>query len=419
MLNRRPFSGWIALTIASLAMVCTLPGRTQGLGLITDPLLRDLHLRELQWANVNLAATLIGALFCIGIGRLIDQLGARRVLASVIALLGLSIIAMSRVHGMTGLVLTVTLTRGFGQSALSVISLAIVGKWFVRKLSLAMGIYSILIGIGFMIAFPGVQFAVERIGWRPVWLMMGCVMILIVTPICVALLRSTPESVGQLADGGPATDSGADPEDSPTSGATLSEALATPAFWAFGIASSAFGLISSGILLFNEALLRELGFGSDVFRQLQVVLVFSGLLANFAGGWLGQKWSLGRLMGVAMLLMGVALAALPLARSRSQVIAYAISMGVSGGIVTVVFFTCWGKMFGRQHLGKIQGIAQLLTVLASALGPLLVAWSLDATGSYKPLLHWAAPLAVMLGLICFLVPLPNSVADMEPAISQS
>jgi len=410
MSKRRHFSGWNALVIASLAMVCTLPGRTQGLGLITDPLLRDLGLDELRWANVNLVATLIGAAFCIGVGRLIDRFGARRVLSLVVALLGASIIAMSRVHGVATLLLTVTLTRGFGQSALSVVSLAIVGKWFVRKLSLAMGLYSILLGIGFMIAFPGVQAAVEHMGWRHVWFVMGWVMILIVAPLSAIILRSTPESIGQVVDGNASPAQHDRPQDSPIVGATLAEALATPVFWAFGIASSAFGLISSGILLFNEALLRELGYGSNVFRELQVVLVLSGLIANFAGGWAGQKWSLGKLMCLGMLLMGVAMAALPIAHAPGAVLAYAICMGVSGGIVTVVFFTCWGKIFGRQHLGKIQGAAQLLTVLASAVGPLLVAWSLHVTGSYKPLLHWAGPISIVLGIACWLVPMPTQTA---------
>src|SRR2546425_2004517 len=36
----RFYYGWIVLGVAALAMVGTLPGRTQGLGLITEPLLR-------------------------------------------------------------------------------------------------------------------------------------------------------------------------------------------------------------------------------------------------------------------------------------------------------------------------------------------------------------------------------------------
>jgi hypothetical protein len=29
-------------------------------------------------------------------------------------------------------------------------------------------------------------------------------------------------------------------------------------------------------------------------------------------------------------------------------------MGISGGVVTVVFFPVWGQVYGRSHLGKIQ-----------------------------------------------------------------
>ena len=62
----RIYSGWIALAIAALGMVATLPGRTQGLGLITVPLLGDLHLSEVTYGSINLWATLIGASCCIG-----------------------------------------------------------------------------------------------------------------------------------------------------------------------------------------------------------------------------------------------------------------------------------------------------------------------------------------------------------------
>ena len=40
--GRDIYYGWVVLGVAALAMVGTLPGRTQGLGLITEPLLADL-----------------------------------------------------------------------------------------------------------------------------------------------------------------------------------------------------------------------------------------------------------------------------------------------------------------------------------------------------------------------------------------
>ena len=54
------WSGWINVVVAAVVMLATLPGRTQGLGLITEPMLRDLHLDRVAYANINLWATLLG-----------------------------------------------------------------------------------------------------------------------------------------------------------------------------------------------------------------------------------------------------------------------------------------------------------------------------------------------------------------------
>ena len=38
------YYGWVNLAIAAVAMVGTLPGRTQGLGLVTEPLIADFRI---------------------------------------------------------------------------------------------------------------------------------------------------------------------------------------------------------------------------------------------------------------------------------------------------------------------------------------------------------------------------------------
>src|SRR5687768_7450029 len=141
----RAYYGWWIVLVAAAAMVGTLPGRTQGLGLITEPLLRDLGMDRVTFAQLNLWGTLAGALFGIGIGRLMDRYGARSVLTGVAAVLGAIVCAMSQVQGAAALAVSITLTRGFGQSALSVISIATVGHWFVRRIDAAMAVYSIVL----------------------------------------------------------------------------------------------------------------------------------------------------------------------------------------------------------------------------------------------------------------------------------
>ena len=62
-------------------MVATLPGRTPGLGLVTEPLLQDLNLDRVSYANMNLWATLLGALVCFPAGWAIERVGLRWITA--------------------------------------------------------------------------------------------------------------------------------------------------------------------------------------------------------------------------------------------------------------------------------------------------------------------------------------------------
>src|SRR5437867_12407350 len=125
MTGRRAFYyGWANLVIAALAMVATLPGRTQGLGLVTEPLIADFRLDRVAYANINLWATLLGSLFCLPCGRLTDRFGPRIMLAGLMSSLGVTVLVMARsssLAGLAGLWVTITLTRGLGQSALSVV----------------------------------------------------------------------------------------------------------------------------------------------------------------------------------------------------------------------------------------------------------------------------------------------------------
>lgn len=403
-LARLPFYyGWVNLSVAALAMVGTLPGRTQGLGLITESLLNDLQIDRLLFAQINFWAALIGALFCIGVGRLIDRFGSRSVLAVVAFALGAVVLLTTRVHSVFWLAILLTLTRGFGQSALSVISLTMVGQWFVRRLNLAMGIYTIALSIGFMIAFPVVIEIVKHSGWRIAWGGIGGALLLGLLPAALLLARRSPEACGVSLDGEKAQ---AGQMEEAKTGFTLWQALGTPAFWVFALASSVYGLIASGIALFNESILIERGFDKTIYSYSLIITALTALVGNFLGGWLTSKWTMNRLMALAMGLLMTSLLALPHVRNFGQVAVYAVVMGISGGFIIVIFFSFWSAAFGRAHLGKIQGVAQSLTVLASAIGPVLLAECAARTGSYAAMFYILAAVVGILGLSAWFVALP-------------
>lgn len=405
--TRFPFYyGWVNVAVAAAAMVGTLPGRTQGLGLITEPLLKDLQIDRVLFAQINLWATLIGALFCLGVGRLIDRFGSRAVLTCISLMLGTVVLLMSSAKGVLLIALLITLTRGLGQSALSVVSITIVGQWFVRRVNLAMAVYTILLSVGFMMAFPTVGAVVAGSGWRAAWAGVGGALLLALVPAAWLLVRRTPEACGLSTDG-EMQEAKAEPEYVKT-GYTLREAIATPAFWVFALSSSVYGLIASGIALFNESILAERGFDAFTYYRSLVIVALTALVGNFLGGWLTIKWSMKRLMALAMWLLAISLLALPHVKTQTHVVMYALVMGLAGGFVMVIFFSFWSSSYGRANLGKIQGAAQMFTVLASAVGPLILAECVARTGSYAVVFYLMASVVLMLGLSAWFVPLPHA-----------
>jgi MFS family permease len=396
--RRDDWTGWINVVVASVIMLATLPGRTQGLGLITEPMLRDLQLDRVTYANINLWATLLGAAICLPIGRTFDRVGLRATTFGLTLLLALVVWTMSRLAGGAMLVFWLVLaTRALGQSALSVASITAVGKSFDRRVGVAMGVYSVLLSVFFAAAFVAVGNSVRVSGWRTAWAQVALGLVLFAAPV-VLFLRERPAH----PESGPADGDG--------TGLSLLAALRTPAFWIFGGATSLFGLVSSGLGLFNEAVLAERGFNQQTYVTFLAATSVIALVGQLACGWLTLRWSMPRLLSLAMLIYGAALAALPLLTTLAQLWIFAVLIGLSGGMITVIFFAVWRQAFGAAHLGRIQGAAQMLTVLASAIGPLLFAQCAALTGSYTPVLWTLAPCVLLLSVAALRVRMPSPTA---------
>jgi hypothetical protein len=98
---------------------------------------------------------------------------------------------------------------------------------------------------------------------------------------------------------------------------------------------------------------------------------------------------------------------LPEIRSATALTAYAVIMGVSGSITTLMFFATWGQAYGKPHLGQIQAVTQMMTVVASAVGPLLLAECFEALGSYSAIFHAVGGAAFLLAVASWLVRVPR------------
>lgn len=395
-------SAWSNVGLAALLMLATLPGRTQGLGLITEPMLRDLSINHITYAGINLWATLIGSASCLPMGWLIDRFGLRWATLSISLVLSGVVWQMSALSGgVMMLFVLVLLTRALGQSALSVASITTVGKSFGLRSGWPMGVYSVLLSVFFAIAFVVIGGVVRTQGWRIAWSDVSFGLV-IVGVIVLCFLREPVRAAERTS--------------APPSGTTLPAALRSRVFWVFAGATALFGLVSSGLGLFNEAVLAERGFDQETYHHFLAVTTLFALAGQLLCGWLTFRCSMPRLMAVAMFLYAAGLAMLPLLRTHGQLWAFAAAFGVAAGFITVIFFAVWGQAFGRAQLGRIQGAAQMITVFASAIGPLLFAGVHARFSSYGPLLHVLAPMVFCCGLAAWWT---RSPAGMSRGVHES
>ncbi|MEZ0274823.1 MAG: MFS transporter [Roseimicrobium sp.] len=393
---------WGNVILAALLMLATLPGRTLGLGLITEPMLADLKLDRIAYANINLWATLLGAAACLPAGWILDRLGLRWISAVIVLALAFVVWRMSgHVGSAMVLFFWVLFTRALGQSALSVASITAVGKGAGNRVGLAMGVYSVLIIVFFSLGFVAVGWAVREHGWRSAWSSIALCLVMVVVPLTILFLRDPARPTTSAAASHDA-DSGA----RFITGFTLREALSSPVFWVFAGATALFNLATSGLGLFNEAVLAEAGFDQKTYHLFLPVMTVFTLIGQGLCAWLTLRRPMPMLLGVAMFLYALGLVGLPFIRTHTQLWLLAGLLGLAAGFITVIFFAIWSQAFGRAHLGRIQGAAQMLTVLASAVGPLLFATCHEKYGSYAPALYVLTPLVLILGVIACRTTLP-------------
>jgi hypothetical protein len=143
----------------------------------------------------------------------------------------------------------------------------------------------------------------------------------------------------------------------------------------------------------------------------------SGLPANILAGYLARYRPLGKLLGVGVLILSLSLAFFPLVSNLAGAAVYAVLLGVSGGVITVIYFAVYGHTYGRTHLGSIQASVQVLSVLASATGPVLLAAVRQSNGSTAPFFYSFAAITLILAVAAWVVrpPVRSGLSVLVPA----
>ena len=393
------FYGWVILAVASLAMFVSAPGQTYTISIFVDPISDELNLTRTLISALYTAATLVGAIGMVVMGRLMDRYGARVMLTIVSIAFGVAVGSMRFVDNPVHLLLGFMALRFLGQGSLTLLPTTLVAIWFVRRRARAMIIPLLGSGISQGTFPPLVHYLISNLDWRRTWTVLGlAVWGLLVLP-AFFLVRRSPESVGTVPDGKVrAIASKQDSLTSPGSGASesdwsLKQVLRHRSFWLLLFVASSGSLVQTGIVFHQVSLLGERGIDSGVAAVALSMIAPAFLTGVVSAGFLADAIPNRFIMVGTNALVGAALVSYLTLSSDGQAIANGLVLGLASGCQMTVSAVIWANYYGKTHLGSIRGVASLASVGASAISPLPLGILFDVTGNY------VLPLRLML-VVC-------------------
>jgi MFS family permease len=283
----------------------------------------------------------------------------------------------------------------------------VVAKWFEKHRGRAVGIASMGPPTGGLLlaAFSG--FLIEDYGWRTTLLVFAGLHLLVIPAIWV-VVRNSPEAVGQLPDGGMPDESGSVVVEGGRAWAT-GEVFRSVNFWSLAVALGVVGAVAGA---FNA---NVIPYGVDLGIGLREASLFisaiggTAIVGTVVFGALADRVDNRLLLWVAVGLQAVPFALLRSVEPGYWVLFVAVLVfGVAAGGLAPLVASAVGRGFGAFSFGRVMGFIGPVTLPFGFVGPPLVGWLRQTTGSYNAAFDLFLVAFVVAGLALVGLRLPRS-----------
>jgi MFS family permease len=384
---RRPFYGWFVAAAGAIAVFCSAPGQSYGFAIFIDTILRDTGLTRSQLSALYALGTGVSALTSFVVGRMVDQWGARRMLALVGLGFGAACFVMAGAGGWLSVLLGFATLRALGQGSLSIISTLLVAQWFVQYRGRAMAFIQ-LGGAAANASFPPLALAlILAVGWRDAYRMLGIALWCILIPLAYFVVRNRPEALGLHVDG--LSPLATEPvhrlrgEESAEVFAPEQALWRSSQFWSIALPLVAAPFIITALVFHQTSIFASRGLPSTIAAGAFVPQALASALTATATGFVIDRLGPRTVLFGALGLLFLAVLQLQTLTTALGATIYAITMGCVGGTTGVASGVIWAHYYGREGLGRIQGAATMVMISAAAMAPLPLAVLQRSNGSYS------------------------------------
>lgn len=391
---RGVFYGWIIVGIAMLSTFASGPGQSYLFSVFIDPIIADTGMSRTGISSIYAAGTFVSAGMVFYISRLADRRGPRFTLTIIALCFGLACFGMAFASGALLTALALASLRGLGQGALPINGTLLMAQWFVRRRGRAMAIAGLGGALSTATLPPLSRLLIDSVGWRSSYLIFGLAIWLVLVPVALLLVRNRPEDVGLHPDGadGPPADERV-VADGPDEPAVKRRVLTTRMFWLLAIPMSMPSLVDTALIFHQASIFAERGLSSTVAAAAFTPMALAAAVFGFTGGFLIDRFGPRPLYIVALAILLLPPLLVQFISTTPMALVYGLIMGAGSGTSMMVSRITWAYYYGRHGLGSVQGSAMMISIIGSAMGPVLLSFIRDRSTSYTP------SLIVMLSLM--------------------
>jgi MFS family permease len=369
--------GWAMVGAAFAGMFVTF-GIAYSFGAFLEPMSEEFGAgrgaTSVFFALTSLTYFGLGALS----GVAVDRYGPRRVLLVGAISLGAGLAATSQAGELWVGMVTYGLGVGTGVACAYVPMVAVVGGWFERQRTLAIGVAVSGIGLGTLTVAPLAAGLIGELGWRNTHLLLGMTGAAVLG-VCALVVAPPPVQTGPAA-------------------LTLGEAVRNRVYRRLYLAMGLMAVALFVPFVHLPGYAERIGVDDVAAATLVGVIGAASIAGRLLLGAVATRTGSLRAYQGCFLAMGASFALWSVGGGYGMLLAFAVVLGIGYGGFVAIGPAVVAERFGTARLGGLLGVLYTSVGIGSAFGAPLAGAAIDASGSYEP----AIVGCLVLGLAAYL-----------------
>jgi OFA family oxalate/formate antiporter-like MFS transporter len=161
------------------------------------------------------------------------------------------------------------------------------------------------------------------------------------------------------------------------------------------------GLVDTALIFHQASIFAERGLSATVAAVAFTPLALASAASGFASGFIVDRFGPRPLYIVALCILCLPPVLIQFISSAPMAFVYGLIMGIGSGMSLMAGRVTWAYYYGRHGLGRVQGSAMMVSIVGSALGPVMLAAIRGRSDTYTPAL--LTMIALMLAALVIMI----------------